>query len=90
MPRVGQARKRDWNERGVIQALQDIGVTVVSLSGVGLPDLLAWSPHDGFRLIEVKQPRGHLTPRQKEMREKVPFVIVRSAEQALALYGVRA
>ena len=88
--RVGQTRKRDYIEKDVIQALTDIGVACVALSAKGVPDLLCWSVRDGFRLLEVKQPRGRLTPAQVAMRQQVPFTVVRSSHEALALYGVKA
>lgn len=87
MRRVGQVRKRDYNEPSIVQALEDIGITVVKLSAEGCPDLLAWHPREGLRLIEVKQPRGRLTPDQKEFA--MPFTVVHSVEEALALYGVK-
>lgn len=86
--RVGQSRRRDWNERQIVSALQAIGVTVERLSAPGLPDLLAWHPRDGFRLIEVKQPRGRLTMAQE--RQTMPYSVIRSVDEALALYGVEA
>ncbi len=88
--RVGQARKRDWNEAQVRAALHDIGVITIPLSAAGVPDLLCWSKHDGFRLVEVKTPRGKLTPEQIKFRALVPFEVVRSVEEALKLYGVQA
>lgn len=88
--RVGQARRRDANEAAIIEALRDIGVTVIPLSEKGVPDLMAYSKWDGLRLIEVKMPKGTLTPAQQEMRALLPFSVARSVEQALAIYGVRA
>ncbi len=38
--RVGQARKRDWNEPDIVEALRKFGVRVWRLNGAGLPDLL--------------------------------------------------
>ena len=84
--RVGQARKRDWNEAELVSALRAIGVTVERLSAPGLPDLLCWHPREGFRLLEVKQPRGRLTMAQE--RQTMPYSVVRSVGEALALYGV--
>lgn len=87
--RVGQSRKRDSNEKSIVAALEAIGVAVVRVSEKGCPDLLVWSSRDGFRLLEVKSKAGKLTPDQQVMRSRVPFTVVRSVEDALALYGVR-
>src|SRR3990167_2789797 len=89
MRRVGQTRKRDQNEVAIVQALEAISVTVLRLSGKGCPDLLCcrqgvWLP------IEVKRPRGRLTPAQRAVRLAAPFPVVESVEHALALFGVRA
>lgn len=88
--RVGQSRKRDANEQAICDALADIAVDTIKLSAKGCPDVLAWSKWDGLRLLEVKQPKGELTPAQIAMRQRIPFTIVRSVEEALALYGVKA
>jgi hypothetical protein len=87
MRRVGQTRKRDLNEPAIVDALESIGLTVVRLSAPGVPDLLVWSPWDGTRLLEVKSGTGRLTPQQEEF--VMPFTIVRSEQEALALYGVK-
>ena len=88
MRRVGQTRKRDQNEAAIVQALEAIGVTVLRLSGKGCPDLLCcrqgvWLP------IEVKRPRGRLTPAQRAVRQAAPFPVAESIEDALGLFGVR-
>lgn len=87
--RVGQARKRDFGEAAIVSALESIGVTVRRVSGEGVPDLLChsrgiWLP------IEVKRPRGHLTPAQKALYQLAPYPVVERPEEALALFGVRA
>ena len=79
--------KRDWNEPGIVSALEAIGVTVYRVSMPGLPDLLThqrgvWLP------IEVKRPRGRLTPAQQETFEQTPFPVVETEAEALALFGV--
>jgi hypothetical protein len=40
MRRVGQARKRDANEKPIRTALEAAGATVTPISGEGAPDLL--------------------------------------------------
>lgn len=58
-----RAAKRDANEPAIIQALRGVGATVAQNSARGLPDLIV-----GYRgvnyLIEVKAPKGTLTPDQ--------------------------
>lgn len=86
--RVGQARKRDANENGIVAALEALGAVVLRLSGDGVPDLLVayqgrWQP------VEVKQPGGKLTPAQVRVQERTGFPVVESVDQALALFGVR-
>lgn len=87
--RVGQARKRDWNEPDIVEALRKIGVRVWRLNGAGIPDLLCH--HKGkWSVIEVKKPRGKLTDAQCNTRALAPFPVVESVEQALQLFGVSA
>ena len=51
------ARKRDVNERAIIDALEQAGASVQQLDGAGVPDLLvSWS--NVLHLIEVKLPLG--------------------------------
>ena len=89
MRRVGQARKRDASEAAIVAALEAIGVTVLRLSGEGVPDLLChtrgiWLP------VEIKQVRSRrLTPAQCLTYAIAPFPIVTTVAEALALYGVR-
>lgn len=84
--RVGQARKRDGNETGIIKALQHIGVIVMRLSEPGLPDLLCYHPYSGLFLCEVKRAKGKLTPAQSKLDPLVPFMVVRSEEEVLCEY----
>lgn len=81
--------RRDANEKEIADALESIGIVVLPLSAPGYPDLLCWSSRDGFRLLEVKRPKGKLTGPQLVMQTRVPFSIVRSVHEALAIYGVR-
>ncbi len=97
MRRVGQARKRDGNEAAIIAALESIGVVVWRISAPGVPDLLTWS-RGSWLPIEVKhdKPRRSLsdthgrslTPSQCATYALTKFPIVRSAAEALALFGV--
>lgn len=81
--------KRDAAEPAIVDALEAIGVTVHRLSHPGLPDLLCWHRREGLRLIEVKTDKGTLTEAQQlTVCSSLPFCIVRSVSDALALYGV--
>jgi Holliday junction resolvase len=89
--RVGQARKRDANEPAIVDALEQIGVTVHRLSAPGLPDLLAHHWREGLVLLEVKAEAGKLTPLQLKTKcASLPFCVVRSVAEALAIFGVKA
>jgi Holliday junction resolvase len=87
--RVGQSRRRDANERAIIDALEQAGAAVFQLSGPGVPDLLVafrglWIP------LEVKSKAGKLTPKQADSRFRAgPFVIARTVDEALRAIGVR-
>lgn len=88
--RVGQTRRRDWNERAIIGALEAVGIIVFPISSAGCPDLLLYCPQTRVWLpVEVKGPRGRLTRAQCQQRELAPYPVVRSEGEALALFGVR-
>jgi Holliday junction resolvase len=88
-----RAARIDLNHGEVVDALRKVGVSVVSLASVGngIPDLLA-AKNDKVWLIEVKGPKGKLTPAQVEFMATWPGVvhIVRSVDDALRLVGVQA
>ncbi len=87
MRRVGQVRRRDVNERAIVDALRAIGVFVFRISGPGIPDLLTYS-RGVWLPIEVKSGTGKLTPLQQQA--SVTYPVVRSVAEALALFGVNA
>jgi hypothetical protein len=81
----------DANQGEIVEALRRAGRHVLLLSSVGkgCPDLLvSWSGR--AILMEVKTPGGRLTPDQEAFvaRYPGPFVVVRSAAEALAATGV--
>jgi hypothetical protein len=83
--RVGQARKRDANEPGIVQALERCGLRVARASMPGFPDLVVYGPRIGVRLLEVKSKSGTLTPAQVQHTvDGWPVFVVRSVEDALA------
>lgn len=84
--RVGQIRKRDLNEPAIVAALRAVGATVIQISAAGAPDLLVafrgrWTP------LEIKRPRGKLTPAQRELWLIAQFPICETVEQALRAIG---
>ena len=84
MRRVGQARKRDANERPIRKALEACGAHVTSVSGKGAPDLLVRFQGHLYGL-EVKSVKG----KQTEAQVETNWPIVRSVAEALAVIGVR-
>jgi Holliday junction resolvase len=83
--RVGQARRRDTVESGIIEALRRIGCRVIQHSGSGEPDLFVHWAGDWVAL-EVKAPKGKLTKAQSEDMRGV--TVVRSTEDALWALGL--
>ena len=86
-----RAPRRDSNEREVIDALAAIGAAVLPLSGAGVPDLLV-AYRGRLYLLEVKGPKGTLTPEQQATaamlgHASVPVHVVRNAEDALKAIG---
>lgn len=77
------AKKRDDNERGIIDMLESHGYVVEQLD---VCDLLVTDAPGGPPkwLLEVKSKRGKLTPRQVEFRKKFLVHVVRTAVEALA------
>lgn len=84
MRRVGQARKRDANEKPVRAALEAVGAHVTVISGKGAPDLLVRFRGRLFA-FEVKGPKGSRTAAQKASG----WPIVRSVDEALTAIGVK-
>ena len=84
-----RAAKRDKNEPEIIQALRAVGASVAQNSAPGLPDLLV-----GYRgqtyLIEVKAPKGTLTPDQVEFMRQWEGTLVhicKTPDEALRAIG---
>ena len=101
MRRVGQSRRRDGNEREIVDALCKAGVWVWRMNEKGLPDLLTFqASRDRWLPIEVKRHRSKrvqrndraatLTPAQRETYAMTTFPIVETVAEALALFGVHA
>ena len=88
MARVGQARRRDANEKAIVEALERVGAVVFKLSGPGVPDILV-GHHGKWLPMELKSATGKLTPLQSwGSYGENAYPIVRSVAEALALVGV--
>lgn len=82
MRRVGQVRRRDANEKPIMEACRACGAHVTQVSGKGAPDLLvrfrgrlyAW---------EVKSGTGKRTDAQEETQ----WPIIRTTDEALKAIG---
>ncbi len=82
--------KVDANHGEIVKALREAGASVQSLAsiGKGCPDLVAATPLKTW-LIEVKGPRGKLTPDQIDFVSNWKGVvhIVRTVDDVLQLVG---
>jgi hypothetical protein len=95
------ARRRDSNEKAIIEALRAAGASVQQLDEVGVPDLLVGYAGKTW-LVEVKDEHGKAEKRSKrteiglrDTQEKWwaawkggPLVTVCTVEEALAVIGV--
>lgn len=85
-----KAAKIDNNQREIVEALRGIGasVEITSQVGKGFPDLAV-----GFRgntyLLEVKGPKGKLTPDQVRFHQawNGHIAVVRTVDEALVTVG---
>lgn len=80
----------DQNHGDIVKALRLAGASVQSLASIGhgCPDLVAATPGKTF-LIEVKGPKGKLTPDQIDFVNNWKGVvhIIRTVDDALQLVG---
>ena len=102
---MGYAKRVDGTHAAIVKALRKVGCQVKDCSrvGQGFPDLVVRAPlyYYGMAternarvvrilLMEVKRPKGKLTPDQETFIVAWPeTVIVRSVSEALAAVGVR-
>lgn len=89
MRRVGQARRRDDNEREIVDGLRKCGVFVVQISGLNAPDILCafgskWMP------FEIKTAKGKLTKAQVQQQAgRAPYPVIKSCDDALKILLAR-
>ena len=85
------AAKTDANQAEIVQALRDVGASVLVLSrvGQGVADLAVGIRGETF-FLEVKTDKGKLTPREQEFMEgwRGHYAIVRTPEEALRAIGL--
>ena len=82
--------RTDKNQAAIVEALRKSGCLVFCLSSVGkgCPDLLVKLPCGQLLLIEVKSPKGKLTPDQERFQgQGWPVVILRSPDEVAGLVG---
>ena len=84
--RVGQARKRDTAEKGIRQALEKVGATVIPVSGKGHPDLFVFYRGQWWA-AEVKSGKGKLTQAQQASGAGETWPIWREPDDALKAIG---
>jgi hypothetical protein len=80
-------RKRgrtDQNQTVIVAALRRLGFEVLSLApmGDGCPDLLLYR-QGKLTLVEVKAPKGTMTPQQVQFRTLWPVTVLRSIEDVM-------
>jgi hypothetical protein len=84
-----RAAKRDASEPAIIEALRDVGASVVQLSGKDMPDLLVGF-QDTTILIEVKTGKGKLRQGQSTFADTWrggTIGVARTPDEALILIG---
>jgi hypothetical protein len=86
-----RAAKIDGNHTLLMNELKARGWRVVSTArmGGGFPDVLIWRANRGYRLVEIKQPKGTLTPDQREFHAAFPVDVLRSLEDVASLCRLR-
>jgi hypothetical protein len=78
----GAGKRRDANEKPIVEALRGLGCEITYLGGLGCPDLLVRAPGASGRWIplEVKTPKGRMQPSQ----QRIAWPVVRSVDEAIA------
>lgn len=91
---MSYARRTDSTHQAIVKALRKVGCKVKDTSrvGQGFPDLVVRASNrlERILLMEVKDPKGKLTPDQEQFLAEWPeTVIVRSVSEALKAVGVK-
>lgn len=81
--------KVDTNQTAIVRALRRCGYSVLSLAAIGdgCPDLLVAGSDGWTCLMEVKAPKGKLTPDQQRFCAtwSGPIFIVKSVDEAVSV-----
>jgi hypothetical protein len=85
------AAKRDANEPAIIAALQLAGWSIFQVGATGFPDLVAVRKGTSH-FLEVKQPKGTLTPAQEKLHRRMEAAglkvhVVRTADEGRGAGG---
>lgn len=83
--RGAAGKRRDAVEPAIADALRAVGCKVYYVSGRGLPDLIAFKGSQMWA-FECKSKGGTLTKAQAD----IPWPVVRSVSEALAVLGIAA
>ena len=89
MSKYRRAAKRDANEREIIESLQELGAYVIQESNIDL--YVIWKGE--CYPMEVKMPKGRLTPYQIGLHDKLMWEheyivpIVQTVDDALRVIG---
>jgi Holliday junction resolvase len=83
-----RAAKADLNQPEIVAALRKLGCCVMHMHtlGKGVPDILV-ARRGRLWLVEVKGPKGKLTPDQEVFHAAWPVHVVRSVDDAIKLVG---
>jgi hypothetical protein len=81
-----RAAKVDSNQVEIVSALRKVGCCVMHMHtlGKGVPDILV-ARRGRLWLVEVKGPKGKLTPGQEAFHAAWPVHVVRSVDDAINL-----
>lgn len=81
------AAKRDKSEQSIIQGLQALGYSVMTISEAGKPDLLVCKDGQAW-LVECKSKGGKLTPAQERFIATwtgCPVIVAKTIEEVLSV-----
>ena len=86
------AKRVDANHGEIRDGMRQRFVFVIDTHAVGdgFPDLVAWTPQRGWRLLEVKTARGRLSPAERKLHAESPgpIDVVRTLGEALRVMGI--
>jgi len=77
--------RTDTNQEPIVSALEQVGCAILKLTqvGSGCPDLLVRTPQYDLVLMEIKTPKGQLSPQQVIFHREWPVYVVRNIDDAI-------